>query len=678
MRPPLRAGSVLLALLAAAPLLAQAPARRPLRVGDLYRVREVRDPQRSPEGKWVAYTVTTSDSARDRDDTDVWMASWDGRQNLRLTSTPESESAPRWSPDGRYLAFLSSRQGASGGQVWLLDRRGGEAVRLTDVRGGVSDYAWSPDGTRLVLVATDPDPNAALGDSARNRTPRPIVVDRYHFKQDVQGYLGARRSHLYLFDVASKRVDTLTSGGYDERLPSWAPDGRRIAFVSERTEDPDRTNDTNLYVVEARPGATPRPLTTFPGPDGGRPAWSPDGRTVAYLQGSEPRLSAYNLNRLAVVPAAGGPARVLTEALDRAVSSPVWSRDGRTLTVLVEDDRTQHVVRVDARSGRVERVTEGRRVVSALSAGPDGHLAVLAATAVELPEVHALEGGRLRPLSRQNEEWLAGVQLGTTEDVEFRSPDGTEVHGLLVKPAGYVAGRRYPMLLRIHGGPNSQDQHAFHFERELFAADGYVVVAVNYRGSSGRGAAFQTSIYGDWGNREVVDLLAATDQVVAAGIADPERLGIGGWSYGGILTNYTIATDPRFKTAISGAGSALQLSMYGTDQYTFQYDTEIGPPWKNREAWIRISYPFFHADRIRTPTLFMVGEKDFNVPASGSEQMYQALRSLGVPTQLVIYPGQYHGITTPSYRRDRLERYLAWYGKYLKETGATAASAGGR
>ena len=195
-----------------------------------------------------------------------------------------------------------------------------------------------------------------------------------------------------------------------------------------------------------------------------------------------------------------------------------------------------------------------------------------------------------------------------------------------------------------------------------------MVLAINYRGSAGRGQACQKAIHRDWGNLEVVDLLGAVDEAVRQGIADPDRLGIGGWSYGGISTNYTIATDPRFKAAVSGAGSSLQFSMYGIDQYILQYDQEMGQPWKTRDAWMKVSYPFFHADRIKTPTLFLGGEKDFNVPIAGSEQMYQALKSLGVDTQLVVYPGQFHGLTIPSYERDRLQRYLDWFNKYLAPT----------
>ena len=226
-------------------------------------------------------------------------------------------------------------------------------------------------------------------------------------------------------------------------------------------------------------------------------------------------------------------------------------------------------------------------------------------------------------------------------------------------------------MLYIHGGPNGQDDYSFNFDRELFAANGYAVLEVNYRGSAGRGSAFQKAIYADWGNKEVQDLLGAVDEAVRMGVADPDRLGLGGWSYGGILTNYTIATDTRFKAAVSGAGSSLQMSMYGVDQYVVQYEQEIGLPWKSKDLWTRVSYPFFRADKIQTPTLFLCGEKDFNVPIVGVEQMYQALRSLRLDTQLVVYPEQFHGLTVPSYQRDRLQRYLAWWGKYLQPGSPT-------
>lgn len=651
------------------------PARHPISLDDLARIRNVGDPQRSPDGRWVAYTVSTMDAEKDRRDSDLWMVSWDGAETVRLTASPDGESSPRWSPDGRTLAFLAARgteeEKKLGTQVWLLDRRGGEAARQTDIKGGVNDYAWSPDGTRLVIVSSDRDPadEPEKLDGWKRKTRPPIVIDRYHFKQDRSGYLQRLYSHLWLFDTAARKAEQLTSGPYSDNSPAWSPDGRRIAFVSERGPDPDRSPDSNIFVVEARAGAEPKQLTTYQGPDGGRPAWSPDGRWIAFLRGDEPRFSAYNLNKLAIVPAEGGAVKILTEAFDRSVSGPIlWTPDGKALLFLVADDRVVYVGRTAAAGGPVEKLTEGRRTVSSLSLGPEGALTLLAGSAIEAIEVHALENGRLRRLTHENDALFAGLELSLTEDFTSRSRDGAEVHGLIIKPASYATGKRCPMLLRIHGGPNGQDEWGFSFEREFFAANGYVVLAINYRGSSGRGSAFQKAIFADWGHKEVLDLLGAVDQAVAMGVADPARLGIGGWSYGGILTDYTIATDARFKAAISGAGSALQLSMYGGDQYIRQYEEEIGVPWKALDAWLRISYPFFHADRIKTPTLFMGGEKDFNVPVIGGEQMYQALKSLGVPTELVVYPGQFHGITTPSYVRDRYERYLAWYDKYLKGT----------
>jgi len=672
-----------------APGLANAQ-KRPLATDDVYSLKEVRDPQRSPDGKWVAYVVARAIKETDKNDTDIWMASWDGTQEIQLTSSPDGESRPRWSPDNKYLAFVSSRQGAKDGQLWLMNRAGGEAIKVSEVKGGVSDYEWAPDGKRLVFVVREPDPRDPKDDDKaegdKKKTPPPIVIDRYQFKQDGDGYLRNARTHLYVFDVATKKAEALTSGiQYDESSPAWSPDGTRIAFISKRgTGDIDRHDNTDIWVIDAKPGAQPKQVTTTTTGDEGPLSWSPDGKQIAFLAGDELKYSAYTQNRLAVVPADGGAPRILAESLDRPIRQPRWSKDGASISVVVVDDRSQYPARVNVASGRLERLLTAKSVVNAPSAGPDGAFAVLAATSTEPPEVAALEpatgsgqgGARLRRLSHQNDEWLSKVLLGTTEDFTSTSKDGTEVHGLIVEPPTYQAGRKYPTLLRIHGGPNGQDEHAFSFEREFLAANGYVVVAVNYRGSNGRGSTFQKAIFADWGSKEVVDLLGAMDHVQKVGLADPDRLGIGGWSYGGILTDYTIATDGRFKAATSGAGSALQLSMYGVDQYITQYEQEIGPPWKSPDLWMKISYPFFHADRIKTPTLFVVGEKDFNVPASGSEQMYQALKSLGVDTQLVIYPGQFHGITTPTYKIDRLQRYLDWYNKYLQPGGKSTTQAG--
>jgi dipeptidyl aminopeptidase/acylaminoacyl peptidase len=539
-------------------------------------------------------------------------------------------------------------------------------------------------------VIGDPDPEADAAATApgeggiapKPKAPKPIVIDRYKFKQDVQGYLlSGRHSYIYLFDIESKKLDRLTTGTWDEAAPSWSPDGNRIAFISNHGEDPDRDPASQVFVAEARAGVKEIQVTQSSSRGGrSRVEWGPDGKWIAFLEGDERKFGAYNMDHLSIVASDGAsaPTRVkAVEDLDRGITSPRFSADGKSITFLVTDDRSVYPARASLAGGSVERLMRPPIVVSSWTQA-GGRSAVLSGGDAKPTEVYALEAGSLRQLTRQNDALLAELEIAPTEEVSFKSKDGTEVHGLLTRPVGYAAGTRVPLLLRIHGGPNGQDQHSFSTERQWFAANGYAVLAVNYRGSSGRGQKYSRSIFADWGHYEVEDLLAGVDHVIQMGVADPDRLGVGGWSYGGILTDYIIASDQRFKAATSGAGTAFTVAFYGTDQYILQYEHEIGPPW-NPKAWetyVKISYPFLHADRIKTPTLFLGGERDFNVPVQGSQQMYQALRSLGVDTQLVIYPNEFHGITRPSYARDRMERYLAWYDKYIK-TAAGAPSAPG-
>ncbi len=676
---------ILSLILASAAVLMAQPARRPLKLDDLARLREVRDPQISPDGQLVAYVVSTVDVKEDKTISHIWMIGFDGKTERQMTQGPESESSPRWSPDGKYLSFTSSRPGpAKGNQVWLLDRGGGEAFQLTELKGRLQSYEWSPDSKRLALVVGDPDPEAEAAEAAKEsggkpKAPKPILIDRYKFKQDGQGYLlSGRHSHIYLFDIETKKLERLTTGKWDEAAPSWSPDGSRIAFMSNHAADPDRDPSAQVFVAEAKPGATEKALTQASSRGGrSRPEWSPDGKWIAFLEGDEKKYGAYNMNHLAMVASgdsgdgSGAPRRIESvEALDRGVSGLSFSPDGKFIRFLVTDDRSVYPAQVSLASGKVERLLSPPIVVSSWESAVNRSV-VLSGGNMKYTEVYAFENGELRQLTHQNDALFAELEIAPTEEVGFKSKDGTEVHGLLTYPAGYVKGTRVPLLLRIHGGPNGQDQHSFSLDRQFFAANGYAVLAVNYRGSAGRGRKFSRAIFADWGHYEVEDLQAGVDHIIKMGVADPDRLGVGGWSYGGILTDYLIASDNRFKAATSGAGTAFTVSFYGTDQYIIQYDNEIGPPWdpKAWETYQKISYPFLHADRIKTPTLFLCGERDFNVPLSGSEQMYQALRSLGVDTQLVIYPNQNHGINRPSYV-PRPARAVSGVVRQVSEEGA--------
>jgi dipeptidyl aminopeptidase/acylaminoacyl peptidase len=404
---------------------------------------------------------------------------------------------------------------------------------------------------------------------------------------------------------------------------------------------------------------------------------------VTYLAGGAPEDAWYGLVQVGEMSVEGGAQSLPTAALDRNTIEPIFSPDGRWIYFRLEDNLVVQLARVRAGDTRVERLTSGDAVVTGFHVGPRNRAVVVSENTQRPSELYAVESGKLRPLTHHNAAWLAEVELVPAQSMRFTSTDGLETHGLLMQPtprgtaraAASPASREsvaaekpaapVPALLRLHGGPVAQHQHEWDFAWQLFAANGYAVIAPNPRGSSGRGYEYQKKLFAQWGLVDVPDVLAAVDYAVAQGIADSRRLGVGGWSYGGMLTDYTIASDTRFKAAISGAGIANMFGSYGVDQYIRETEVEIGTPWQNSELWMKLSFPFFRADKIVTPTLFVCGEADYNVPLIGSQQMYQALRRLGVPTQLVVYPEQAHSFDRPSFRVDRLKRYLEWYGKYL-------------
>jgi dipeptidyl aminopeptidase/acylaminoacyl peptidase len=645
---------------------------RTLKPDDWASLREVDEPNISPDGSLIAYVVKAADMEKDKRPGNLWLAKWDGSENRALTFGNKGQKHPRWSHDGKWIAFLSGREDDNeNDQLWILPIGGGEAEKFTDAKGGVDDFAWSADSKRIALVVHDPDPRDPEKKQKEKKTVPPLVINRLFFKKDIDGYLTERYSHLQLLDLASRKIEPLTSGKHDDVWPAWSPDGKEIAFVTKRGDDPDRTENWDVWVIGAEPGAKERQVTTSPEADphpdwDSAPAWSPDGKSIAYIHGGDPKKIEYAVHSLAIIPAAGGQAKILTEKLDRNVVQPHWAPDGKSIFAVIEDDGAEHLTRVPVDGGAPQPVTNGRRKITAYDLSRDGKIIVRASTVDRPYEIFAVEKDKLRDLSKQTEAFLKDLRIARVEETKFKSADGTEIHGFVVNPLDPpAAGTKPPALLRLHGGPQSQYACEFSFDAQLFAANGYTVIMPNPRGSTGRGEKFAMGIYADWGHRDVEDDLAAVDDAVARGLADPDRLGVGGWSYGGISTNYLIATTTRFKAATSGASISNVLAGYGTDQYILDYENELGVPWKNLETWTRLSYPFLHADKIKTPTLFLCGEADFNVPLLNSEQMYQALRSLGVPTELVIYPGQNHGLKKPSYIIDRYKRYLDWYAKWI-------------
>ncbi len=660
---------VFLLLLIPCVLFAQEQAKpRPLTIDDLFKIKRVGSPELSPEGEWVAYTVTNTTLKEDKSKTRIWMAPALGGIPLPMTGEGSSANSPQWSPDGKYLSFLASRKEGKS-QVWALDRRGGEAQQLTDIPQGVSAYKWSPDGKRLLLSLRDPKPEDLENDEAKKKAkkPEPWIIDRLQFKRDRSGYLDNRHTHFYVFELGAKEPIQITSGEFDDSQPAWSPDGKKIAFVSNRTDNPDGNSNSDIWIVASDntdKGQTLHQLTHNPGSDSS-PAWSPDGKSIAYVTVIEPDIIWYATSHLAIISVQEGEPQILTRSLDRNVSSPRFSPDGTSIYFLLEDSAERHLARIGIDGNNLKRPVSGQRSVRSFVLGKDGQ-AVLLISDPHIPgEVFVADESELKKITGVNDEFMAGLKLGEVKNIHFNSKDGTEIEGFITLPLGFDPSLRYPTLLRIHGGPVSQYDFSFNFESQLFAANGYVVVRVNPRGSSGYGQQFSLALWQNWGVKDFEDVMAGVDHAIAQGYADPDRLGVGGWSYGGILTNYVITQTDRFKGAITGASEVLYVANYGHDHYQLQWEKEMGLPWENREVWERLS-PFNRVTSIVTPTLIMGGEKDWNVPILNSEQLYQALKRLGRTTQLVVYPGESHGIRTPSFQKDRYERYLAWYGIYVK------------
>jgi len=664
--------------------LVSAQSRRPLTPDDIFELKTVSDPRISPDGAWVAYTVSAMDRKEDTSDTDIYMVSTGGGAPIRLTSSKKPESGPRWSPDGRYLAFTSARDGKKS-QVYLLDRRGGEAQAITEYKTGASAVAWSPDSSKLAVLVSDPDPKDTDGDSTpasseNAKKPKPHVITRLQFMRDGEGYLTDVKRHIHVFDIATKSDIEIAHDRYDDGAPVWSPDGNLIAFSANRTENPDANDNSDIFVVEPKAGAKPRAVTTYQGSDGS-PVFSPDSKLIAYTQGGDPKDIWYAMNNIAIVPAAGGASKILTPTLDRSVSRPQFTPDGTKVLFLLEDGGNVHLARVAAGGGEVERVLAGERDINAFDVAKTGDIALLESQPQQPSEIFWIPAARRGPVSavppqltHVNDAFLAKIALGHVERFKAKSADGTMIDAYLTRPTAPPGnGVKLPTILRIHGGPVSQYSTGFNLDWQMLAAQGFAVVAANPRGSSGYGRDFSRAIWADWGNKDYEDVMAAVDTAIAMGVADPDRLGVGGWSYGGILTDHVIAKTTRFKAAISGASEFNYLANYGNDHYQRQWEAELGLPWQRADVWMRIS-PFFQMDKIVTPTLVMGGDADMNVPIIGGQQLYQGLKRLGRDTELVVYPGETHSIRRPSFQKDRFERYIAWYSKYLKPTTTRTSS----
>jgi dipeptidyl aminopeptidase/acylaminoacyl peptidase len=637
------------------------------------------DIQISPEGSWVAYVVSRNDEKKDKGFTQVWMTSVDGKVSIPMTAAYANASSPRWNPDGTTLAFLGER--GDGGaaresekpkaQVWILDRRGGEAQQFTNIKQGVEGFAWSPDGTRMLLTIRDPDPKDLKDEEAEKKgeviKPEPWVIDRLQFKQDYVGYLNRLRTHFYLYSGEGDPIQ-ITSGDYDDSDPQWSPGGDRIAFVSKRDGDPDGNDNSDIWTVSTDADAESYPLvqvTTNKGSDKS-PTWSPDGKTIGYTTVTEPEKLWYATEKLAVIDAGGGgTAKILTADYDRMVFNPEFSPNGKSIYFTADDGGNSPLVKAAVSNGKLSVVTPVDKAVREFALHKNGVIATVQSDHDTPYEVHVIKKGSSNQLSRLNDKLLEGVKLARVERLKVAGYNNDMVESFVYYPHDHKAGSAYPTIFVLHGGPVGQHDAAFDIWGQFYAANGYIAVLPNPHGSSGYGEAFTYTLNRQWGVSDFADVDAIADHLVDNGISDGDKLGVGGWSYGGILTNYVITKSTRFKGAVSGASEVNHRANYGHDIYQHFWEVEIGVPWEDIDAWESMN-PFNDLGKVTTPTLVIGGKEDWNVPIQNSEQLYQVLKRRGIETQLVVYPDEFHGIKRPSFVRDRYNRYLDWYEKYVK------------
>jgi dipeptidyl aminopeptidase/acylaminoacyl peptidase len=640
---------------------------------DVYELTGVADPRLHPDGKIVAFVVWWIDREAEDYRSAIWIAAVDGSSPpRRFTSGEKRDSSPRWSPDGSQLAFTSSRGEAKAGQLYVIPAEGGEARKLTDLKEDPSDLAWSRDGSRIAFCARVRD-EAYDEEDDKKRMPRRFT--RLNYKLDNVGWTGDRRQHVFVVPAdGSAEPKQLTDGDFEHSSPAWSPDGKRIAFVSARSEFWDTELASDVFVMDAD-GGEPKQLTESDGGSEG-PVWSPDGKQIAFLY-TPGTLDWPHHGQVAVVSGEGGGQRLLTESLDRtcapfpAIREPIW--DGNRIVFGVEDSGNVHVYAVAADgSGEPEPVLQGERVVTGFDLR-DGTLVHSQTTATAPAEVYVGD----RALTTVGQSVAEGRELLEPERFTAKSEDGTEVDAWVVRPPGFEEGKRYPTLLTIHGGPFSQYTTGFFDEFQVYASAGYVVLYANPRGSSGYSEAWGRAIRGPsngqgpgWGTVDYQDLMAVVDTAVERfEFIDPERLGVLGGSYGGFMTTWIVGHTNRFKAAISERAVNNLVSAYGSSDLFWAFAGQFGAAlYEDFDAWVERS-PSRYASKIETPLLIMHSENDLRCNVEQGEHLFVTLRLRKHEVEMVRFPAEGHELSrsgSPPHRVERFRIILDWFDRHLK------------
>jgi dipeptidyl aminopeptidase/acylaminoacyl peptidase len=646
--------------------------RRGMTAEDYLAFETANDPQISPDGKSVAYTVSTIDQKANRRKSGIFIAAIDGsRLPMPFTGESVSSSSPRWSPDGKYLAFLSAREGGKT-QVWLLSTNGGEARRLTNLDDGISNIEWSPDSTRIVgLTRTGPPPSKSS--DVRHYT-------HISYKFNDTGWFDDKRSHVVVVDAKTGDAKQITDGNdWNDTDPHWSPDSTRIAFVSDRTgREFDGSHNTDVWVMSATGGARAAiagsltKISDHAGPDRS-PRWSPDGRKIAFLGSADEEDAA----QIYVASADGGkPSIAVAKNFDQVVGEMQWAEHGTAIYFGSGVKGETHLFRLDAATGAIVQLTNGARSVHAMAINErSGKMVYLANDFENLDDLYVRDftppkgSPPLRPLTHLNTELWSKLDLAKVERIPYKAADGLPIDGFLVKPVGWQAGKKYPMVVSIHGGPAGMYGVDWYQEFQVYAARGWAVFFCNPRGSTGYGQAFQRGVAHEWGGKAYTDIMTGVEETLKRNPwIDRDRLGVTGGSYGGFMTNWIVTQTNLFKAAVTLRGISNFVSDDGTRDGAYGHERDFGGDiFHNYDEYWKYS-PLRLAANVKTPTLVLHSDNDFRVPIEQGEQWFRALQHYHVTSEIVMFPRENHNLTRtgePKHLVESMNWQCYWFDRFL-------------
>ena len=657
-------------------------AKHAITFDDMIKLHRVSAPQISADGKWAAFAVSTPDMEANRNASNVWMVSTAGGEAIQVTQSGH-DSSPAWSPDGKMLAFLSSRDGNS--QVYLLSMEGGEAKKLTTLSTGADLFRWAPDGKTIAFTSAvyvdckDDACNTKRDEEKEKSKVKARVYDHLLFRH-WDHWSEGKRSHLFVMPADGTAPARDLTPGADHDIPpdergevndfAFSPDGKEICYTAVPDKVEAISTNGELFIVPVA-GGEPKKITTNPGFEG-NPVYSPDGQHIAY----HAQLTAgYEADRWRVMlyDRKSGKSESISDAFDRSATNLSWSPDSKTIYFLAENETLQPVYAMEARMGATpKKVVDGYN--SGYSFSADGKTLVTERTSLTMPGelfVAAGDGSGMKQLTHQNDAALATLELNAPEKFWFEGAEGTKVEAMLVKPPQFAAGKKYPMLVLLHGGPQTMwtDAWGYRWNAEVFSAAGYVTLMINRRGSTGYGQKFTDEITNDWGGRAYGDVMKGIDAAIAKyPFIDKTKLAAAGGSYGGYLADWLATHTDRFKAIVSHAGVYDKVSMYATEELWFEEHDMQGTPWtapENYKKWSPSTYAG-ELGKYKTPTLVVCGEKDYRVPYTQSLEFFSALQRQGVPSKIMIFPDEGHWVLKPQNAQLWYKTFLDWVGAYVK------------